>query len=569
MASDTTAPSPPRSLWISRPWVDLIVGCGAWSLPLLAVAYLVSDSATLALSTTFYSLALVVNYPHYMATVYRAYRDGEWRRHPRYTVWATLALAAAGGAAHVQTSLVPILFTAYVMWSPWHYSGQNYGLLMMFARRGGHQLSGPRQRALKAAFVASYVMLLASMNTGASSDPLVLSLALPLGVAHAIEGVALVVFLAGAGVAVVSLAAGPHRATIAPPLLLLLTQALWFVAPAAVSAITNVIAPQTRYSSGMLALMHSAQYLWITQYFAKREQGALWSAGRYWFAVIAGGILLFLPIPWLASMIAHLDFTASMIVMTAIVNLHHFMIDGVVWKLRDPRVSAALTTDRTVAEGVPQPRRARARHAVAAVAAVAVAALAGLDQWRYRLASRESDVNALQAAAALNPNDSAVQSRLLRALLDAGRFDEARTALDERIAAQPANAEALVNAGVLAHRTGRIADAIQHWQRALSINPDQPQVQLYVAEGLHELARPAEAVPHYRAYLEALMRDGQRAQENPRDAIAVIIKFGDALASSGREADARTQFELAAAIAQRTGLRDLAAQAQSRLDGAR
>ena len=29
------------------------------------------------------------------------------------------------------------LFTAYVMWSPWHYSGQNYGLLMMFVRRAG------------------------------------------------------------------------------------------------------------------------------------------------------------------------------------------------------------------------------------------------------------------------------------------------------------------------------------------------------------------------------------------------------------------------------------------------
>ena len=41
--------------------------------------------------------------------------------------------------------------------------------------------------------------------------------------------------------------------------------------------------------------MHSAQYLWITQYFAKRERGRDWSAARYWFTVIAGGIALFLP----------------------------------------------------------------------------------------------------------------------------------------------------------------------------------------------------------------------------------------------------------------------------------
>ena len=70
-------------------------------------------------------------------------------------------------------------------------------------------------------------------------------------------------------------------------------------------------APQTRYSSGVLALMHSAQYLWITQYFAKRERGRDWSAARYWFTVIAGGIVLFLPMPWAASTLARLDFTAE------------------------------------------------------------------------------------------------------------------------------------------------------------------------------------------------------------------------------------------------------------------
>ena len=126
--------------------------------------------------------------------------------------------------------------------------------------------------------------------------------------------------------------------------MLYVTQGLWFVAPTALSWISGIAVPQTRYSSGVLALMHSAQYLWITQYFAKREQGAEWQAGRYWVAVIAGGAALFLPIPWLASYAAHVDFTASVLVVTAIVNIHHFMIDGVVWKLRDTRVAKTLTS---------------------------------------------------------------------------------------------------------------------------------------------------------------------------------------------------------------------------------
>ena len=85
--------------------------------------------------------------------------------------------------------------------------------------------------------------------------------------------------------------------------------------------VSGIAVPQTRYSSGVLALMHSAQYLWITQYFAKRDQGAGWQPRRYWIAVIAGGAALFLPIPWLASYTAGVDFTASVLIVTAIVYL--------------------------------------------------------------------------------------------------------------------------------------------------------------------------------------------------------------------------------------------------------
>ena len=65
------------------------------------------------------------------------------------------------------------------MWSPWHYTGQNFGLLMMFLRRAGIDVSPVERKRLHVAFVASYVMLMAAFNNGPSHDPLVLSLALP------------------------------------------------------------------------------------------------------------------------------------------------------------------------------------------------------------------------------------------------------------------------------------------------------------------------------------------------------------------------------------------------------
>ena len=93
------------------------------------------------------------------------------------------------------------------------------------------------------------------------------------------------------------------------------------------------------------------------------------------------------------------------------------MIDGVVWKLRDPRVANALDDGRrTRRRAGADRRRSRGRLVAAAAATLVLAALAGVDQWRYRLASRESDASALESAAALTPHDTTVQSRLLRVL---------------------------------------------------------------------------------------------------------------------------------------------------------
>ncbi|HYK48239.1 MAG TPA: hypothetical protein VEU94_00830, partial [Terriglobales bacterium] len=58
---------PVGAVWIYHPWLDLIVGCGAWSAPLLLLAYFSSAASTLTWSIVFYVLAFFFNYPHYMA----------------------------------------------------------------------------------------------------------------------------------------------------------------------------------------------------------------------------------------------------------------------------------------------------------------------------------------------------------------------------------------------------------------------------------------------------------------------------------------------------------------------
>ncbi|MGE0123295.1 MAG: hypothetical protein AB7U25_10190 [Vicinamibacterales bacterium] len=551
--------------------MDLLVGCGGWSLPLLALSYGLAGDSARDWAGAFYALALVANYPHYMATVYRAYGAADRAAHRLYTVYLTAGLVAIGVAAHVDLRLLPVLFTAYVMWSPWHYSGQNYGLSMMFARRAGLAVTPSRAKRLKLAFAASFVMLLAAFNEGASADPMVLSLALPDTATRVVGWSAAAVFLGVGGSALWPMArdAGWRAA---PTLLLFLTQGLWFVAPIAVAWATSAPTPQTRYSSGILAVMHSAQYLWITQYFARRDQGAAWRRWAYWAAIVVGGMALFVPVPWLASYLGRVDFTASVLVVTAVVNLHHFMIDGVVWKLRDPRVGRTLSGDATAAlvpEPAPTPAsspaaRPRWRLVVAGVAAAALVALAGLDQWRYRLALRDADPAALAAAVRVNPYDAVVEARLVRALTARGDEAALRAHFEARLARDPADVDTLVNAGVLARRQGRLAEAERHWTDAVGHDPGLTVVQLYLAELFDEQGRATAAAGRYRRWLE---RVAAGAPDAPRDAAVVapvVLKFGDALLRAGHPDEARTQFALAASIARRAGLADLERAARER-----
>ena len=270
-----------------------------------------------------------------------------------------------------------------------------------------------------------------------------------------------------------------------------------------------------------------------------------------------------------------------MLIVTAVVNLHHFMVDGVVWKLRDTRVAQTLTAPSSappfdssggggatagLAQGRPAlPTPAFGRRIAAGLAVLALVALAGIDQWRYWLASSESDPSALQGAIRLNPYDAGPQTRLLRILIESGRDDEARAHLDQMIAAQPTDANARVNAGVLARRTGRTEEAERHWNAALELDPSMVAVHLYLAELLDNANRVEDALPHYREYLELVVQQTSANRPDPAVVIGAVMRFGDALARSGHPAEAKMQLELAVTIARQSGDAELEKIAQQLL----
>ena len=600
----SSAPSK-SAVWVYNPWLDLIIGCGAWSAPLLLVSYLAANSSALAWSVGFYALALFFNYPHYMATIYRAYHTEEdFRKYKIFTVHITLLVLLTLVLSHYWIKALPWIFTLYLCWSPWHYSGQNFGLFMMFARRAGAKPSANVRQAAYSAFLLSYLVLLISFHTGASNDPLFVSLNIPARASSAVLLLLTVGFVGFSAYAIPQLAKETGWRALLPSLTLFSTQFLWFLLPIALSWAKSLQVPQSRYSTGVLAIMHSAQYLWITSYYARREAAAesrkRWKPLAYFAVLVIGGIALFVPGPWLASRLLHLDFTSSFLIFTSLVNIHHFILDGAIWKLRDGRIASLLLNSQEkvssraaeagsrAAAGLrwlvgASPGARRFRYAAAAV----LLTLGIVDQARYYFLLHAENVADLQRAAALNAYDSSLQTRLgitdfesgkaedaaaawqkalklnpadmaardnlLRYLTSQQRFAEAYNLTRESLKFSPKDADLLVNNGILAKQVGHFEEAADNWRRAIALHPSQPAAHIYLGDELEREDKLQEAIPQYLAFLELVAHATPQTRPPVASVIVAAMRLASCQERSGQAQAAEKSYELARTVAVKAG----------------
>ncbi len=613
MGKSQQNPQEQAAPWVYNRWLDLIVGCGAWSAPLLLLSYFSLASNARTWSVVFYALALFFNYPHYMATIYRAYHRAEdFQKYRIFTVHITLLMVVTLLLSHFWLRLLPWIFTIYLTWSPWHYSGQNYGLFMMFARRAGADPDKAARRALYGAFVVSYLILFLGFHTGPSTDPLFLSLGIPQVVSRweqILLGVAFV-GLSAFGLAPLVRSTGWRK--LIPSLTLFSSQFLWFLLPSAISLIKGLEIPQSRYSSGVLAVMHSAQYLWITSYYARREAAGEVSGGvtgkaqrnwrplAYFGVLVVGGIALFVPGPWLASRAFHHDFAASFLIFTALVNIHHFILDGAIWKLRDGRIASLLLNSRERISSAAAEAGGRfsatgrwlvgstvAARSLRVGAALLLLAWGTVDQARHYLALRTDDMHDLRRAASLDGFDSSLQMRLahramedgepqqaeaawrramqanpanpgarqglLRLLLDQHRFDEAFDLTEASLKYTPNDANLLVDKGLLALQRGHADLALSSWDQALTVDPSQSLAHLYIAYELDREGKAQAAITHYNSFLQKIAHQPAQNRPAPDKLIAVVLRMADCQAQSSQSEPAIQSYHLAEKLAAQTG----------------
>ncbi len=383
----------PRAGWLFGPGSDLLIGCGLAYILLMPVLFWVAGNtgATAWPAIAVAVMVLLANSPHYGATIVRVYEARQDRRkYAVFAVYLTIALALMLFASTRSVWLCSLLITAYVTWSPWHFSGQNYGLALMFLRRRRVEVDPATKRLLYASFVLSAVLAILAIHSGhddmvfapytihVANAPTVLHLPLPAGL---VKVALLPVALAYLGCLV---AAGwrlrgraPLREFV-PSAVLVATQALWFTVPAVLLDWDQARGSTLIFAAVWISTAHSIQYLWVTAYYARSSESSTPVARFLLKSFLAGTAVVVLPGVVLApELLGRLPWDAGMAAtIFAVVNLHHFVLDGAIWKLRDGRVARVLLRS-SEPPALPEPIDSRRqapwlRSLVWAVAALAV-----------------------------------------------------------------------------------------------------------------------------------------------------------------------------------------------------
>ncbi len=355
--------------WLFGPAPDLLLGSGLLYLIILCFLMVGGAAVQGVIPYRFFAYAILLfSGAHYGATLVRVYEHEEQRRAYRgYTVHTTALLLTILVAAVYSPVLGSIFITVYLTWSPWHYSGQNYGIALMMLHRRGVSPSPTAKRALYSSFVLSTAAALLNFHfegglgmfdplgygaTDASGYQFV-SLQLPGVLRNVLMPVVGAAYLASIVVAITLLLRSGAGTKIIPVVLIVLAQAAWFSIPhlgyyfpvGAHIPVLNLRSGQDFQAYFVwAALGHAVQYLWITAYYARKDQR--WSGYGSYFGktFVFGNAVWAAPVLFLApDIVRGVEYEGGLAMcVAATVNLHHFILDGAIWKLRNPKIAAVL-----------------------------------------------------------------------------------------------------------------------------------------------------------------------------------------------------------------------------------
>jgi tetratricopeptide (TPR) repeat protein len=535
--------SRPQNPWLFGSIPDLFLGAGLLYLLVVSGLLVWGTSAQEVVPAALMSyLVLSISGSHYGGTLVRVYEHGPERRTYRlFTVYGTVGMILVLLGALYSPLAGSILITVYLTWSPWHYTGQNYGIALMFLRRRGVEIPPLAKRMLHTSFVLSFAAVFLTMHVEGNSgqvDPLGFSSLeldtfqfISIGLSSALRNLVVPIlglgYLASIAIAATLLVRSGGFRSFAPTALIMLTQAVWFSIPyfgssfdlaARYPALGAIEGETYKFYFVWVALGHSVQYLWITAYYARGDKR--WSGyGRYFAkvfvfgnAVWAAPVLLFGP-----DLLGRPDFDFGLAMcVAAAVNLHHFMLDGAIWRLRNPKLAAVLLRSNPQSVQTAEADGDEFEVDTSVWARRIAWSLAGLfclarivpyvelDQ-RLPAALVEKDYSTAESIldrAALYGRDSTIlrirlAKELVKTQTPARSLRHYRRSLDLY-----AHAEGYVEYGRLTERFQDLDRAIVAWELGIPYFPDDVELVRHLGIGLLRAGRAPEAIPYLERAIE-------------------------------------------------------------------
>ena len=343
MTTATSAIAVPAAPWrpfsAGRPFVStafdyLLIGGGLSLVVLTALVAAPAAPAWIFLRQNVWTLVLLSNTPHFAGSTVRLYtKEGAFRDLPFVTMGLPFVMLLLLAMALLQPVFGAGLVNVYLLWSPFHYAAQTYGLSVMYACRAGRVPTLTERRLLRASCLVPFVHAM----VGGLGDFLLPAWAAASPLVHTVrqKGQAP---LAAAAVAMtlIALFYMVRRQRPVPFIVpvLLASNAAWLIFAGYTGA----------FAVALVTVFHGLQYLAILCIFHARERVArpgnarpAWHhVGGFYLVCLALGYLLFqawpLGIEFLGPTRAE-----SLLLVVAIINIHHFVVDGFIWKLRrDP-----------------------------------------------------------------------------------------------------------------------------------------------------------------------------------------------------------------------------------------
>lgn len=331
MSAAATTPARLGRAFVHPAFDTLIIGGG---LSLFAVAALVwqgPQAASWWAPTPLF--LLLTNLTHFASSTVRLYSKPLAREQHRFlTMGLPLAtLAALTLAIALPEQLGPHLQNLYLTWSPYHYAAQAYGLAAMYCYRSGVELPGRDKTLLRAACFTPFLFaFLRGPSAGIEWFVPVEWLAEP-PLAAGRQAVVSALGAAALGAPVALYARSLRRGRPLPLISVLVvgSNALWWV----------VLLYEQAF--GIATVFHGLQYLAIVTIFHVRERLRRpdnvhgWARHALLFYAACLGLAWALFSVWPhAYVLMGFGWAESVLLTVAAVNVHHFIVDAYIWRLR-------------------------------------------------------------------------------------------------------------------------------------------------------------------------------------------------------------------------------------------